>query len=121
MSDVAWMAQANCVGMDTEMFFPGRGAHPAPEAREACASCPVKAECLEYAIAEDLYGYWGGTGGTKRMRVLKPKPDPTICVNGHKWTDETLYVDPNTGRRRCRECRKASSKAYNERQPRNVA
>lgn len=30
------------------------------------------------------------------------------CANGHEWTDENLYVDPN-GRRICRACQAASS------------
>jgi len=116
----AWMERANCIGIDPEAFFPDRGGRIPTTVRQACATCPVQAECLEYAIAEDLLGYWGGLSERQRRRILKPKRRTDVCVNGHPWTEETLYVGSN-GRRRCRKCRAAATKAYRERQPSNVA
>jgi hypothetical protein len=42
------------------VFFPGRG-EPAGTARQICASCPVRQECLDYALSYGItYGIWGG-------------------------------------------------------------
>ena len=41
------------------------------EARETCARCEVKRECLEFALEHpDLVGVWGGTG-TKERSVMR--------------------------------------------------
>lgn len=37
----------------------------------------------------------------------------TSCVNGHKYTEENTYVNPN-GRKECRICRHNHTKKYNE-------
>ena len=48
------------------MFFPGRGESAGP-ARQACAVCPVRQPCLDYAITNRIaYGVWGGL--TERER-----------------------------------------------------
>jgi WhiB family transcriptional regulator, redox-sensing transcriptional regulator len=40
-------------------------------AKSVCASCPVRVECLEYAIAVDeRYGIWGGLNQEER-RLLR--------------------------------------------------
>jgi WhiB family redox-sensing transcriptional regulator len=68
----AWKAQAACRGKDPELFFPTQGDH-APEAKALCASCPVQAECLNYAlVAAEDFGIWGGIGEHAR-RNLTPE------------------------------------------------
>lgn len=65
----AWMSQGSCKGEDLDLFFPRRGVTPATmaRAREVCAGCPVRTECLEYADADaEIMGVWGGT--TERDR-----------------------------------------------------
>lgn len=37
-------------------------------AKNICRACPVKTECLEYALATHEYGVWAGT--TQRERAL---------------------------------------------------
>jgi WhiB family redox-sensing transcriptional regulator len=64
-----WRSQAACRGLDTELFFPGRG-EAAPEAAAACASCPVRTECRTYAVeSRQLFGIWGGTSERQRRRL----------------------------------------------------
>jgi WhiB family redox-sensing transcriptional regulator len=68
-----WRKDGNCVGMDRDLFFPD-SANVAPEAVEACASCPVLAECREWAIHHEDHGYWAGMSERARRklrRVLK--------------------------------------------------
>ena len=62
----AWMASAACSRAGPADYFPTKG-HAPTAARVVCASCPVQAQCLDYALAhEDLAGVWGGT--TERER-----------------------------------------------------
>ena len=56
----AWMADAACRGQDPEVFFLERGSRT-DLARAICATCPVHAACLRYALDDpDLVGVWGG-------------------------------------------------------------
>ena len=63
-------SQGACRGMDTDLFFPqSPTAEPDPLVKAACASCPVRAECLDYAISvPEKYGTWGGLNADDRAR-----------------------------------------------------
>lgn len=37
--------------------------------KRVCQRCPVQAPCLEYALAWDSVGVWGGTTGAERRRL----------------------------------------------------
>lgn len=65
-----WKAQANCAGVDPALFYPEVADRPtAAAARAVCAGCPVRLECLAYALRNgEEYGIWGGT--TERDRRL---------------------------------------------------
>jgi WhiB family redox-sensing transcriptional regulator len=54
--------------IDPEMFFPISEADTAriAQAKLICADCPVKAQCLEYALAHGLEGVWGGMTDAER-------------------------------------------------------
>lgn len=71
--DRAWMQRAACAGMSLDLFFgPDREREPARKAREAeaapvCQVCPVRTECLGYAVARpEKYGIWGGMNEENR-------------------------------------------------------
>jgi WhiB family redox-sensing transcriptional regulator len=62
-----WTRLAGCEGMETSLFYPlGKGAPDSPEPVAACARCPVRRECLEYALESRQSGYWGGMSEDKR-------------------------------------------------------
>lgn len=65
-----WRERAACRGMDTEAFFPAQGEHHlAREARNICAPCPVRKECLQYAIDQRIReGVFGGMTENDRRR-----------------------------------------------------
>lgn len=47
---------------------------PRLKAKEVCSTCPVKAECLAYALRNnEQFGVWGGTtsGERRKMRGFK--------------------------------------------------
>lgn len=57
-----------------ELFFPQRGdqGHSAKRAKAICAECPVKLECLEYAVAQSIpHGVWGGMTDRERREYRR--------------------------------------------------
>jgi WhiB family transcriptional regulator, redox-sensing transcriptional regulator len=61
-----WQERASCRTADPELFYPAKGGSLAP-AKELCNGCPVRAECLEYALAVgEEYGIWGGLTAEQR-------------------------------------------------------
>jgi hypothetical protein len=71
--DSAWMKDASCVGLDTEMFFPDPGIKPEPMLVKLCNGCSVKADCLAYAIKYNMEGHWANTNKRKRERLRAAK------------------------------------------------
>ncbi len=68
-----WYAQANCLGVDPDLFFPERGASTR-EAKEVCRGCVVKDDCLEFALANgEKFGIWGGMSERERRRVRRSR------------------------------------------------
>lgn len=41
------------------------------EAKAICRRCPVQVACLEYALAADEWGIWGGTTRDERRKMKK--------------------------------------------------
>jgi len=62
-----WMDMAACRG-NPEPFLAHRG-RANRQARAICAKCPVRINCLEYAMAggSAVQGYWGGTSERQRQ------------------------------------------------------
>jgi WhiB family redox-sensing transcriptional regulator len=67
-----WREEAECVHHAAEVdFFPERGAS-VREAKAVCAGCPVRAECLEYAMQfNHLSGVWGGLSERERRQLRR--------------------------------------------------
>lgn len=71
--DTSWMALGGCREQRPALFFPGDGVG-VDAARRVCATCPVKAPCLEYALVERIdHGVWGGASERERRRLLKAR------------------------------------------------
>ncbi len=74
-----WQRYAGCTGQDTTLFFAPnyfekkweKDAREA-KAKQFCIRCPVRQECLEYAlrIRED-HGVWGGLNEMERRNALR--------------------------------------------------
>ena len=68
---LAWQEEALCAQTDPEAFFPEKGGSTR-EAKRICVGCDVKAECLEYALANDeRFGIWGGLSERERRRLRR--------------------------------------------------
>lgn len=64
-----WFADANCRGLDPELFFPGRG-QDVKQAKEVCRRCDVQVECLTYALNNgEKFGVFGGKSEKERRQI----------------------------------------------------
>lgn len=64
-----WQAQALCAQTDPEAFFPDKGGSTRA-AKAVCARCPVRAECLAFALENDeRFGVWGGLSERERRQL----------------------------------------------------
>lgn len=67
-----WQDDAACAQVDPELFFPEQGGS-AVEPRRLCGSCPVRAECLAFALSRDeKFGIWGGLTARERNALKEP-------------------------------------------------
>jgi WhiB family redox-sensing transcriptional regulator len=65
-----WQRRAACRGEGTESFVRGPGAGTYAKAKAFCLDCPVRAECLDTAVADsELVGMWGGTTAAERREM----------------------------------------------------
>lgn len=81
--------EANCNGIDVEMFFSQEEEkhYKEPELlKRVCGNCTVKAECLDYALHHAVVGWWGGTS-EKTRRAMRMKlniiAEPVLITE--KW------------------------------------
>jgi len=81
-----WMARGLCRTrkLPRDTFYPDSSVGVA-RARRICARCPVKEQCLEYALENHQSdGIWGGTSERqraklqRRRRALKDRQSPNL-------------------------------------------
>jgi len=74
--DESWRLDALCAETDPEAFFPEKGGSTR-EAKRVCAGCPVRLQCLEYALGNDeRFGIWGGLSERERRRLRLQRRAP---------------------------------------------
>jgi len=68
-----WRDRRACADRNVSFFFPSdRGG--VKRAIKVCETCPVKAECLEFAICNQITdGIWGGTTETARIKMSRER------------------------------------------------
>jgi WhiB family redox-sensing transcriptional regulator len=75
---VEWIERARCIDQDPELFFPVGTTGPAIDqverARAVCMDCPVRPECLDWALdtAQDA-GVWGGLSEEERRTIRRAR------------------------------------------------
>ena len=72
-----WRDHAECRGTNPALFIPERGDNNG-FAKAICAICPSKQPCLEYAIAHNEPGVWGGTTPRERDQIRRRRRNLTI-------------------------------------------
>lgn len=71
-----WQEESACKGVDTSIFFLDEfQAYPRNTFKDYCDVCPVKEECLEFALVFDMVGVWGGTTDRDRKRIPQKTKD----------------------------------------------
>jgi WhiB family redox-sensing transcriptional regulator len=94
-----WRADAKCIGMDTEQWFPPRDkalyTDIADKAKAVCLgkdgkpACVVRLECLLYAHDNnEEYGIWGGLSRRERNALARKaaKHDMTL----KEWVEKEI-------------------------------
>lgn len=65
-----WVSDAACLGLDPDIFYPGRGADD-QKAKSVCRTCPVQWDCLLWAVDHgEREGIWGGLSARTRRRMF---------------------------------------------------
>ena len=71
--EAGWQLEANCLGVDPDLFFPERGAST-KEAKAVCKGCVVREDCLEFALQNgEKFGIWGGLSERERRRIRRQR------------------------------------------------
>ena len=77
-SSYYWQDEANCLDMPLNLFFYEEGERgeqrrdTLSDAKTICASCPVRANCLEHALSvPEKFGIWGGYDEKERWSMLR--------------------------------------------------
>ncbi len=80
----AWQTRAGCLDADPDLFFSTDPAERA-EAQRICGGCPVRTDCLTFALehngAGHDFGIWGGTDPDAR-RGLRNTADADAPAAG---------------------------------------
>lgn len=79
--EYGWQWRAACRGEDASLFFPPNHFEEREEKRDRerrakaiCAICPVRMECLDYAIRiREPHGIWGGLNELERRLLLRER------------------------------------------------
>lgn len=75
-ADYSWRNRAVCRDTDPELFFPvgttGQALLQIAKAKGVCCQCPVKDECLDFAMETNQdTGIWGGFSEDERRQMRR--------------------------------------------------
>lgn len=71
-ADVSWQSSAECAEADFDFVPRVEDPHELNMVRSTwCNVCPVRPECLLYALLYNEQGYWGGTDTAERRKLGK--------------------------------------------------
>jgi len=60
-----------CAQADPEAWFPEKG-EKVSQAKKICQACPIRNQCLEYALeTNEVFGIWGGLTYKQRLRLKR--------------------------------------------------
>lgn len=73
-----WRQRAACRQSDPDLFFPigdtGPAVQHAEAAKAVCRQCPVRVDCLEYALTSNQdAGVWGGVTEEERRKLRRQR------------------------------------------------
>lgn len=72
-----WQDHAVCAGVDPDLWFPDKSGDVIQTIREAkavCHRCPVRVDCLEFALEHgEQFGIWGGKTVKERRAIRRQR------------------------------------------------
>lgn len=73
-----WRDAAACRSIDPDLFFPigttGTALDHIAAAKSVCEACPVRAECLDFALVTNQdSGVWGGASEEERRQMRRAR------------------------------------------------
>jgi WhiB family transcriptional regulator, redox-sensing transcriptional regulator len=94
-----WMLHARCRGAAPTEFFPSDGLG-VESAQRICVACPVRGECLEYALEHRIeHGVWGGASERERRRILRRRRDLAPAPNATPTSTPAPTAEPSSAPR----------------------
>ncbi|QBI56868.1 WhiB family transcriptional regulator [Streptomonospora litoralis] len=106
--DTSWQVDGSCNDADPALFFDpedyarrGRREKRRQQAKQICAGCPVRQECLEHALTvPERHGVWGGLDEDERRKVRRGRAQAGT-VTGDNRADAAWRCEHcgRTGRR----------------------
>jgi WhiB family redox-sensing transcriptional regulator len=76
ITDTDWGDRGLCKSVDPEELFVEGAAQN--RAKAVCTGCPVRTECLAYALDQRIeHGIWGGMTERERRALLRRRPTVT--------------------------------------------
>lgn len=82
--ELEWQLDALCAQVDPDAMFPEKGGS-SKTAKQVCARCPVRAECLAFGL-EDRFGIYGGLSERERRSLVR---------TGWKYGDPLPKIRPD--------------------------
>lgn len=68
-----WMEHGDCRHWPVAVFYPGKG-DPVRLAKDICAECAVRRECLDHALdTGEHFGIWGGKSERERRMMRRDR------------------------------------------------
>jgi WhiB family redox-sensing transcriptional regulator len=115
--NVPWKQSACATAEDVDFYpEPGREySRKVMEAKAVCKECPIKMQCLEYALSNEDYGIWGGLGPAEReamrrrsygLKGVATKRRLNIHTGGD--TEKLIKVAKENNERRAKEAASAT-------------
>jgi WhiB family transcriptional regulator, redox-sensing transcriptional regulator len=121
MSDpTAWIYRAACASTDPEAFFPleGGGYEAKKHALATCQGCPVRQDCLQYALENALdFGIYGGVTAKERKALGRPPKQRSELTLLGCGTAAGYRRHRVRGEQACRPCKDAEAQRSKVRRP----
>lgn len=89
LADATWTKQAACRGHDPELWWAIPGSTEDLQAQRICLTqCPVRDQCLEYALyTGQEYGRWGGLDERQRRQAARDRFQRQVAVEASRLVD----------------------------------
>jgi WhiB family redox-sensing transcriptional regulator len=91
-----WRDDARCRETDPEIFFPigsnAKARRQEEAAKRVCGHCPVRVECVTWALGNGQYtGIWGGLSETERRGLHSDSETAFLrCLEQQEWVLDQL-------------------------------